>query len=1078
MINKAKDQILNKSQTSDESQRLNIEQIKLLYANVPASMAATLVNSLILTFILWTNVSHTLLISWLVCSFLITLFRYILVYKYKRAAAESLKSGRWGTWLIVGIAAIGIVWGFGGVFLFPAKSIAHQIFLAFVFGGMIAGSVGSYSVKMEAFLAFSVPVSIPIIVQFLSGGSEIHVAMGGMMLLFVIIMLITAQKMHTGIITSLKLQFENSGLIDFLNTAKENTEELNKELKKEIFESKRLHEELIETTGLLQSIMGSSTGEIIIATDPEGIILSWNAGARGLLGYEAEEVLGKKNIRIFYTKAFLKSGRMDLDIKKIMTTGKPEVSEAAYVAKGGKTFPVWQTITPRFNENGEFMGMLGISHDITQQKCMEKILKESENRFRNITENMSDWIWEVDANGVYVFCSEKVKGVLGYTPQEIYGKTPFDFMTPDERGKIAASFTKIIKERKSIKNLENWNLTKDGDLICLLTSGIPIFNEDGKYLGYRGVDSDITEQKRAQEELLKTKKALEKANRELLDINEHLENTTTFAKEMALQAQMANSAKSNFLANMSHEIRTPMNAVIGFADMLLDTNLDEEQIDFVTTVKRSGESLLSLLNDILDFSKIEAGELDFEEIDFDPELAVYDVCELSRPRIGTKPVEILCHIGATLPSFVKGDPVRFRQVLINLMGNACKFTECGEIVLSLDIEEKKDGRLKLHATVRDTGIGIPKNKLTTIFTPFKQADGSTTREYGGTGLGLSICMQISKLMDGEVWAESPANNQSSIINNQCKTGLGSVFHFTAWLKKSKEKGSKRFTHISYTGKKILIVDDNQTNLDILTHLLQSVDMRVFSLKQGGDASPALQKARDAGDLFDLCICDIQMPGMSGYETAKQIRSSKQQFNNMPLIALSSLTERDSSKCEEAGFDGFLSKPVRRQKLFQMLDKILGEKKEEAAKDKGAKQKIATQYSVREEMKHSVRILLAEDNPINQKLAVKMLTKAGYMVEKANNGKEALEKYTASPGDFDLIFMDIQMPEMDGHEATGKIRRWEKKNADKSKHVPIVAMTAHAMKGDREKCLEAGMDDYITKPIKRELVFEVIEKFVF
>ncbi len=305
MINKAKDQILNKSQTSDESQRLNIEQIKLLYANVPASMAATLVNSLILTFILWTNVSHTLLISWLVCSFLITLFRYILVYKYKRAAAESLKSGRWGTWLIVGIAAIGIVWGFGGVFLFPAKSIAHQIFLAFVFGGMIAGSVGSYSVKVEAFLAFSVPVSIPIIVQFLSGGSEIHVAMGGMMLLFVIIMLITAQKMHTGIITSLKLQFENSGLIDFLNTAKENTEELNKELKKEIFESKRLHEELIETTGLLQSIMGSSTGEIIIATDPEGIILSWNAGARGLLGYKTDEVLGKKkHSDILYQSVF------------------------------------------------------------------------------------------------------------------------------------------------------------------------------------------------------------------------------------------------------------------------------------------------------------------------------------------------------------------------------------------------------------------------------------------------------------------------------------------------------------------------------------------------------------------------------------------------------------------------------------------------------------------------------------------------------------------------------------------------------------------------------------------------------
>jgi CheY-like chemotaxis protein len=433
------------------------------------------------------------------------------------------------------------------------------------------------------------------------------------------------------------------------------------------------------------------------------------------------------------------------------------------------------------------------------------------------------------------------------------------------------------------------------------------------------------------------------------------------------------------------------------------------------------------------------------------------------------------------------------------MGNAAKFTESGEIWLSLDVEEENDDSVTLHIQVKDTGIGIPKDKLKIVFNAFSQADGSTTRKYGGTGLGLSICAKIAELMGGQVWAES-------------SYGKGSTFHFTARFRKTELIGKKKPPPLLLAGKKVLIVDDNENNLAILKNMLDSVGLRVVALSNPNDVLHTVERAYESKDPFEFCIMDIIMPDMNGYEVAREIRKWEGKIRKntesiqpdlslkslyLPLVAFSSATEQGPKRSKESGFDGFLPKPVRRERLFEMIEWVAGAKAESRGEPgENREREIITRHSIRDEKKRAVRILLVEDNPVNQKLAILMLKKGGYHVETAGDGREAVDKYLAAPEEYDLIFMDMQMPKMDGLEATMAIRRWEKNNRaclvgsegngnreatgykeQRTKSIPIIAMTANAMEEDRERCLKAGMDAYVSKPIKREIVYGMVEKWV-
>jgi two-component system, sensor histidine kinase and response regulator len=812
----------------------------------------------------------------------------------------------------------------------------------------------------------------------------------------------------------------------------------NEALRKEIQHRKQAEQSLAYERNLLRSVMDSFP-DFIYFKDLEGRFTRVNAALAMKHGFATpNELIGKSDFDLF-DRAHAEAATQD-EVRIMQTLQPVQAKEERECTADGREFWVLTTKLPLFDPAGNLIGTYGITREITNRKLAELELERQRQEYRTIFHSVPAIVIYKDTQNRHIKVNQYAADFFGRPRHELEGKSIVE-IDPENAERFYQDDLDVIRSGQAKRNIVEVVTTALGGKRWLSTDKLPYRDASGNIIGIIVFATDITERKHAEQMLEWANAELERrvADRtaQLSRANEHLEAAIETSNSLARAAESANRAKSEFLANMSHEIRTPMNAVIGMVNLLLETKLTPDQKDSAETIRNSAESLLTIINDILDFSKIEAGKLHFEELDFDLRETVDGTMELLADPAFRKGVELGALIPHEVEGSLRGDPGRLRQVLLNLFANAIKFTPKGGVVLKVAIQDDSATELTLLFQVIDSGIGIAPEIQRKLFQPFTQADGSTTRKYGGTGLGLAISRQIVNLLGGEIGVQS-------------ELGRGSNFWFQIPFKKqlpSRRRTLECDSRLAST--RVLIVDDIEVNRRILEHHLSAWKMISASAESAQNALDLLRRAAQDGTPYQTAILDMQMPEMDGLTLARAIKADPALTKTKLILLASHGQPCPAEELREAGIESCLLKPFRQSDLLKRLT---------ATPSESAARPVPLAQPERGAL--PLRILVAEDNPVNQKVILRQLQKLGYSSDAVANGHEVIEALGRI--DYQVILMDCQMPEMDGFEATRAIRQREQTSGT---HVRIIAVTANAMKGDRDKCIAAGMDDYITKPVR-------------
>jgi PAS domain S-box-containing protein len=948
-----------------------------LVAEEPAAEAVHLVLIAVVLVLIWPDVPRSTAFAWVALVVAATFSRFWIRHRLVAMNASA-------DYMILNVRRSAIVtalaWSAGAVLVIPQVDFPVAALILVVFAGLAASGIATLLADSMSFYGFMAALLVPLgAVIVVSGepGRE-RVVTVLLLLIFAAIMVVLYRRSYKSLVNNLRTL-------------------------------KRLEltqVEIVRERGFLDALFSSApTG--IATVDGMGRIKGINPRFEQMFGYTAAEAIGRHLNDLIVPESAMETAR---SVDQQLATGASITADFERMRADGELISIRASAAAV--EGMDDGTVLVMYDDITAVKQAEDALRRAEEQYRQLVESASDLVWQVDVEGRWTFLNAASERIYGIGAEQLLGH-PFEERTDSDRvAEDREAFASVLSGAE-LAEYQTVHRSVQGDPKHLGFSARPVRDADGTVVGARGIARDISESVAARD-------ALERA------------------REVAEQTALAKSA---FLANMSHEIRTPMNAILGMTELLLDTELTLEQRKSASLVRSSAEALLTIINDILDFSKIEAGRIEIESIPFDLHGMVDTTVRMLAVGAFDRGVELAYDIHTELPRVLQGDAGRLRQVLNNLIGNALKFTSQGEVVVSVSQAGGTEAQPVVRFAVRDTGIGIPPEKVDKIFEQFSQADVSTTRVYGGTGLGLTIVRRLVEMMGGSIDVDSVV-------------GEGSTFSFGVPLgvASEEEAGDVTATTPTLEGVPTLVVDDNPTNRQIVRDILESVGTAVSEAGSGEDGIEAMKAAVSEGAPFKLLVLDVHMPGMDGFQVAEAVRGDDRFKETRVMILTSGGHPGDGQRCRDLGVAAYLPKPVSRLELLEAIDSVLGRRSAGRSGDK-----LVTRHLM-EEGRRKLHILVAEDNAVNQQVAAGLLGKRGHRVEIVENGRLAVEAVTRT--DYDVVLMDVQMPELDGVSATREIRQMPG-----YERLPIVALTAHALSEERERCLAAGMTDFLSKPFR-------------